>query len=654
MDTAETTPVLLRRTRLAKTAFHENGLILAILALAIGLRFWNLSVNGFGNVYYAAAARSGMISLHNAFFASYDPAGFVSIDKPPVALWIQTLSALILGYNGWALHFPQVIAGIVSVFLLWRIIRQDFGGRSGIVAALALAISPTNVAVDRSNLPDAWLTLCMVASAVVFLRVDTCNSPSVRRWITLLGGAALTGIAFQIKMLAAYAPLPAFLVSISYGACGSLGSRKLRLASVIAVIVVVSASWAVWVDLVPAATRPYVGGSQRNTVYNLIFGYNGMRRLIGGEGQFGTGAGSVVPENAPPGLIAGGKPSITRLFRPISAEQAMWLFPLALFALIRWMIAGVQQRLPRRQARQIILWGGWASLYFFVLSASMGTYHPYYLSLLTPALAALTGISFSRFPSSGRMGEHRLMRLIPVAGVITTALWQSYLLHFHGDRAGFIIALLILSALCGVIVALWHFMDRAPSRLVEKIIAGAAFILLIAPVLWCFGAGEKRNSGLFPAARPPQFLLSKSEMCDSSHWREPDETIDPVTVRYLLEHQGESRFLCATPTVRFASAFIIETGKSVMAIGGFLGTDPILTRNLFQKKVENGEVRFFLDTGEYGFPGAEENDRIQDDVKDSCREVPATLWKSSSENSPMAGCHLFDCQSRPTRTVTTR
>ena len=180
----------------------ELAWLAAVLVASAALRLWRLSDNGFGSEYYAAGVRSMLQGAHLFFYAAFDPAGFLSLDKPPVAFWIQALFARMLGFDGWTLHLPQALAGVASVALLHHIVRRTYGSAAGLLAAVALAVAPIAVAVDRSNNVDSWLIFFLLLAAVVALR---------GRGLSLAIAMALLGIAFNVKMGAALACGPALL-----------------------------------------------------------------------------------------------------------------------------------------------------------------------------------------------------------------------------------------------------------------------------------------------------------------------------------------------------------------------------------------------------------------------------------------------------------
>ncbi len=251
----------------------------AILVLSAFLGLFRLGAEGFANTYYAATVKSMLTGWHNFFFASYDPGGFVSVDKPPLGFWVQAASAKLFGFHGWSLLLPQVVAGVLSVALLYHLVRRSFGPVAGLLAALALAVTPITVATIRNNTVDGLLVLTLLLAAWAISRAGESGQ---LRWLLL--GMALLGLGFNIKMLQAYLVLPAFYVVYVLGAPLRWRARLAHLALATLVLLGVSLSWAIAVDLTPPEKRPYVGGSSDNTVMDLIVGYNGINRLLGLDG----------------------------------------------------------------------------------------------------------------------------------------------------------------------------------------------------------------------------------------------------------------------------------------------------------------------------------------------------------------------------------
>ncbi len=267
---AQPTRVAVRRITASRHAVALSG----ILALSAFLNLYKLTQNGYANTYYAAAVRSMLLSWHNFFFASFDPGGLVSVDKPPLALWVETASAKLFGFSSASILIPEALAGVASVGLLYLLVQRYFGRVAGLVAALALAISPVSVAINRDNNPDALFVLLLVAAAYVGARAIESG-----RLRTLLAAAALTGLAFEAKMLAAAIIVPG--IALGYLAFTRVPWRRRIVHSALAtsVLVVVSGAWIAAVQLTPAVDRPYVGSTSDNSALSLALGYNGLGRV---------------------------------------------------------------------------------------------------------------------------------------------------------------------------------------------------------------------------------------------------------------------------------------------------------------------------------------------------------------------------------------
>lgn len=248
--------------------------LLAIIALGAFLRFYKLGAYTIGNTYYAAAVKSMLTSWHNFFFVSFEPGGSVTVDKPPLGFWVQAISAYIFGVNGFALAFPQALAGTISIPVLYHLVRKYFGIWAGLIAALVLALVPVTIATERNNTIDGLLVFVLLLAAWAFLKATETGKIH-----HLLLGAFLVGLGFNIKMLQAYMVLPAFYALYFFGARNAWWKRILQLGAATIVLLAVSFAWVIAVDLTPADQRPYIGSSENNTVMELIVGHNGLRRL---------------------------------------------------------------------------------------------------------------------------------------------------------------------------------------------------------------------------------------------------------------------------------------------------------------------------------------------------------------------------------------
>ena len=255
---------------------HLRHLVLgSILVLAAALRCWRLDAAGFIVPYYFAGVRSMMGSWHNFFYNAFDPAGFVSLDKPPVAFWLQTASAKLLGFGTVSVLLPQVLAGLASIFVLYALVRRRFGTSAGLLAALFLALNPISVAVDRSNSTESWLVLTLLLAAGTLSRaVETGRA----RFLLL--AAALVGVAFNVKMLVAFGVVPTFALVWLIGAPEPFWRRLGQLVQAGAVLCAVSLSWSLAYDLTPAQERPFVDSTSGNSMFELIVGENFVKRFV--------------------------------------------------------------------------------------------------------------------------------------------------------------------------------------------------------------------------------------------------------------------------------------------------------------------------------------------------------------------------------------
>jgi 4-amino-4-deoxy-L-arabinose transferase-like glycosyltransferase len=256
-------------------------------------------------------------------------------------------------------------------------VRKPFGHAAATIAALVLALTPITVAINRDTNPDPILVLLMLLGASGLLRAVRNGKLAPLVW-----SAVAIGFAFNTKMMQAYVVLPAFFVVYLYAAKPSLGKRIRNLAVATVALIVSSAWWMVIVDLIPASSRPYIGGSTDNTVWDLVIGYNGFGRIFGESSGVGSAGG---------GANFGGTSGIGRLFNTIMGGQISWLIPFAAIALVAALL--LRGRAPRTdtQRASILLWGGWFLLHYLTFALAEGTFHPYYVTALAPGIAALTG-----------------------------------------------------------------------------------------------------------------------------------------------------------------------------------------------------------------------------------------------------------------------
>lgn len=275
-------------------------LLAGSLALSFFLNFWNIGRNGTGNAYYAAAIQSMTQSWHNFFYASFDPAGMVSVDKPPLGLWVQALFCKVFGYSGWAMLLPQALAGTACCLMLYLLVMRPFGRPAGLLAALCFALTPAVVVVSRNNTIDMQLIFLLLI-AVWFLM----KAIRTGKWRWLMFCGLFIGLGFNVKMLQAYLILPAVALVYLFFAKGKFWKRFAAGGLAMAVMLGVSFAWVAAVDLTPESERPYVDSTSNNSMLELVFGHNGSERLFGqgtGGGQSpGNGSNPPMHQNADQG-----------------------------------------------------------------------------------------------------------------------------------------------------------------------------------------------------------------------------------------------------------------------------------------------------------------------------------------------------------------
>ncbi|MFE5394903.1 ArnT family glycosyltransferase [Streptomyces sp. NPDC056568] len=389
--------------------------LLAVLALAAGLYSWNLSGAGL-NSFYSAAVLSGTESWKAWFFGSLDAGNFLTVDKPPFALMVMGLSCRLFGYGTWQMMLPLVLAALATIWILHTSVRRVWGHGAAAVAALVLALTPITVAINRDNNPDTLLVFLMVGGAALGLRAVRGG-----RLLPLLGAAACFGLAFNTKMLQGYIALPALFVAYLYATDLGWAKRIRNLLLAAVALAVSSLWWAAAVSLVPASERPYIGGSTDGTAWDLIMGYNGLGRILGGDGNMGGGGGGGG------GGGFSGAAGIGRMFNDVLGGQISWLLPFAGIALVGGL--ALCGRAPRTDLTRaaLVLWGGWTVLHYLTFALAEGTMHPYYTTALAPGIAALCGGGGAMLLRAFRT-DRRWAWVLPLAlGV--TGVWAVVLLR---------------------------------------------------------------------------------------------------------------------------------------------------------------------------------------------------------------------------------
>jgi 4-amino-4-deoxy-L-arabinose transferase-like glycosyltransferase len=547
----------------------------AILAVAALLRVWSLSANGYSREYYAAAVRGMLQSWHNTFFNSFDPGGFVTLDKPPVAIWFQALFAKLFGFSAINTLLPQVLLGLTAVTLLYFIVRRTFEERAALLAAAILATNPGNVAIDRSNNLESCLIVVLLLA--VYLGIRAAETGRLR-W--LIAAMLMIGVGFNVKMAAAWIFAPAIaLAFFAFNRQHSLMRHAAYQSVAGGLMLALSLSWVIAFDLTPADKRPYAGSTKNNSMIELVLKHNGTDRFTIPVATQAASAKEPQPElydMSPAGPL--------RLLRALQAGQFAWLLPFAIAGIVfAW-------RGSRTQRIVVALLTGWLLSYWIVFSAASGPFHTYYLAALAPPLAALAGIGASE---AWRRYQHGERFLVP-ALLILTALWQAWLLYGQ----------------IGASLPAWLFLIVTVAMLM---VAAAAYLF------WTGAVRARPAFGLFPSfallALPltaalsvvlirPNVVAPIATLAEFREARQPEDIAraDPrrrdlaraKLIAFLSEQHKQEKFLVAVENALIAGPIIIATGKPVMTVGGYLGIDPILTSEKLAVLAARGDIRFAM------------------------------------------------------------
>ncbi len=593
----------------------------AILLVAALLRLWNISQNGYGREYYAAAVRGMLDSWHNVFFNSFDPGGFVTLDKPPLAIWVQALSAKLFGFSGFTVLLPQVIEGVGAVLLVYLIVARAFGNRAALLAALFLAVTPASVAIDRSNNTDSLLIVVLLLAVWLAMRAAESG-----RLLHLCGAMALIGIGFNVKMAVALIFAPT--IALAYFAFNRTLSFPRHVAhQTIAgiLLVVVALSWVTAFDLTPPDKRPYVGSTKNNSMRELVLKHNGTDRFTHVDA---TSANDAKTEAPRPVLYDQSPTGPLRLFRPLQAGQAAWLLPLAIAGILLGWFAREQIR-ERRIA--ITIWTGWLASYWGVFSAAGGPFHTYYLSALAPPLAALAGICASE--AWARYKNHAPPQFLVAALIVVTALWQGWIAWGEAgtNMPAWLLAITIGAACLALITAL-IFLSGVPRRYAAFACLPVAALITL-PLVTALSVVLVRPNVAAPVATLNAYRHSET----ADVLRAPPARRDAAReklVTFLKARHGNEKFLVAVENAFLAGPIIIAGGEPVMTLGGYLGTDPILTPETLAQAVERGNVRFVM-IGGFSLTKRDQPHEIalREWVQKNGTPVDASLWSAATQRA---------------------
>ncbi|MFI5910156.1 glycosyltransferase family 39 protein [Dactylosporangium sp. NPDC051541] len=566
----------------------QRPALAALLLLTGVLYLWRLGDSGYANGFYAAAVQAGTQSWKALLFGSLDAGNVITVDKPPASLWVMGLSGRVFGFNSWSLLVPQALEGVAAVALLYATVKRHFGAAAGLLAGAALALTPVAVLMFRFDNPDALLTLLLVAGAYCTTRAVERAAPG---WLAL--AATALGFAFLTKMLQGLLVLPGFALAYLIAAPATIGRRLLHLLTAGAALVV-SAGWFVaLVALWPASSRPYIGGSTDNSLLELALGYNGLGRILGGDGNRGGGGGG---GGGFQNVGFGGATGITRLFGASMGTEISWLLPAALIALVAglWFTRRAPRTDPTRAA--FIVWGGWLLVSAVVFSYMSGTIHPYYTVALAPSIAALVAIAAREL---WRARAALPTRLTLAAMVFVTAAWDFTLLSRDPAWTPWLrwTVLVVGGAAAVAIAALPRPASGWAKRLGVVVALTAVLSTFGATAAWSMSTAATPHTGSIPTSGPTSSGLDGGGGFGGFGGGGQGGGGTELTT---LLRATTTKWAAATTGDQTAAELELETGKSVIAIGGWDGSDPAPTLARFKAWVSAGKVAYYIAGGRGG------------------------------------------------------
>jgi 4-amino-4-deoxy-L-arabinose transferase-like glycosyltransferase len=598
---------------------------LAGLLIGTGLLYLvGLSKSGWANQFYAAAAQAGSKSWTAWLFGSLDWSNFITVDKPPAALWVMGLSVRIFGLNSWSILVPQALEGIAAVAVLYATVKRVSTPTAGLLAGAILATTPVATLMFRFDNPDALLVLLMTAAAYATVRA---LEHARARWLILAG--ALIGFAFLTKMLQGMLVLPGFAAAYLIAAPTGIGARIRHVLAAGAAMIVAAGWWIALVELLPASARPYVGGSTSNSVLQLAFGYNGFGRLDGSSNNGNVSGGT--------GGFSSAETGWTRLFGSDMGSQISWLLPAALasIAALAWLTAK-RGRTDRLRA-SLIVWGGWLLVTGLVLSFASGIIHPYYTVALAPAIAALVGIGVVEL---WRERGNEVARCV-LAVVIAAGTWWTFMLLGRVDWNSWLRWVVLLSGAGAVTVAL---LPPGTLRRAALVIAPlTALTLLAGPTAYAVQTASTAHTGAIPSAGPGATGFGGGGRpgggtggtggggrpgggtgggfggpantgttaagggfggrggaggagggAGGAGGLGGASTVSSALKTAFTSDASHYLWVAATTSDNEAASLELGTGEPVMSLGGYNGTDPAISLAAFKLLVRAGKVHYYV------------------------------------------------------------
>jgi 4-amino-4-deoxy-L-arabinose transferase-like glycosyltransferase len=565
----------------------ERPALLCLLAAAAALYLWGLDANGWANPYYSAAAQAGANDWKAFFFGAFEWGNLITVDKTPLSLWVMSLSVRVFGLSSWSILVPQALMGVATAYLIHRVLRRGFGPRTALFGAALYATTPVVVLMSRFNNPEPLMGLLTVASVLVALKA--MESGRLRSFA--LAGFLL-GLGFMAKQVQALLVLPALGAAVLAFGHGRFTHRIRQLLVAGGTLLATSAAWLVTVDLVPAAQRPYIGGSLNNSAVELTLDYNGLARFIHIPMNAEGGRATTAQDD-----VSAGGDGLRRLLNGNFAPEIGWLLFTGVACCVVILVLNRSLDLTARQRNTAAIACLWFTSVLVVL-ASMGTMiHTYYTYSLAAPLAVVVAIGLSSLWKQ----RHRMVVRAVGAVLIGSSAYMALRVMEYSQEWPFWARLLVgLAGISGSL--LWlspRFSGRVP-RTSAVVLLGCLLLGPTGTALFTIGTpqqGTNPQSG--PVGDDPASMsrLLRAVKAGQPAWAQQIAlgAPPPHTVLDLLRnHSSGQQWAAATYSAQNAARYQLESGRPVIPLGGWLGTDPAPTLEQFQGLVAQHRVGYFI------------------------------------------------------------
>jgi len=667
-------------------------ILFALMALSLGLHLYNIQSIGDSNAYYTAAVESMLQSPSNFFFVAAEPGGSVTVDKPPLGLWVEAVFAYFLGVSGFSTSLPNILAGVLGLPLLYFLVRKYLGELAGLVAALTMTLTPVYLATNRNNTMDGMLVFTLLLAAWAFMAAAEYGK---LRW--LLAGAFIVGLGFNIKMAQAFLPLPAFYALYFFASKEGWLKKILQLGAATLLMLVVSLTWALIVDAVPADLRPYIGSSSNNSVMGLIMEHNGGSRLVSGgpqnapqndNGQAGAANGGGLPQGENPPARQPPQEALNACANQTEGSACSFTLPngnsidgacITPPNLNQLACAPQGLRTPPQGAPQ-----GRGGTPFSQETGEPGALR-FFTSPLSKQMSwllpfALISLALTLFAAKIKLpledGMHKA--LILWGGWLLTCLIFFSMVSgiFHSYYA--IMLVPPLAAMTGAgVAALFHWSAKGGAWVVGLALASAAITLAFQAFAtyqygeisaWMFAAALLFGAGVMLAGwkrRAALLLILSAMLVVPAYWTlmtvsssanqnlpsayggansnprmqniQRDSNLNEEMLNYLQANTQGMKYLLAVPSSQQGAQIVLASGRAVLYMGGFGGQDDVVTLDGLKQMITNGELRYVLYGGERG------KVEIANWLQTSCVNM-ADFAQGASPNGQGGQMFLYRCE----------